>query len=71
MSSVLEITEILYLDQLLLGDIEESLATLNLLKSPPRSATLSGMKQLLAKFSVSGIREGGADDVSARIYLQR
>ncbi|MEM1395475.1 MAG: DUF4158 domain-containing protein, partial [Cyanobacteria bacterium P01_H01_bin.150] len=49
-SSVLGITEILYLDQLLLRDIEESLYTLNLLKSPPKSATLGGMKQLLAKF---------------------
>ena len=49
-SGALEITEILYLDQLLVGDIEESIATLNLLKSPPRSATLGGMKQLLVKF---------------------
>jgi TnpA family transposase len=43
-------TEIVYLDQLLLGDIEESIATLNLLKSPPKSATFKGMKQLLTKF---------------------
>ncbi|PMB26810.1 Tn3 family transposase [Fischerella thermalis] len=43
-------TEMLYLDQLLLGDIEESIATLNLLKSPPKSATFKGMKQLLTKF---------------------
>lgn len=49
-SNVLGITEILYLDQLLVGDISESLYTLNLLKSPPKSATLGGMKQLLAKF---------------------
>ena len=49
-SGVLEITEILYLDQLLVRDSEESIATLNLLKSRPRSATLGGMKQLLAKF---------------------
>lgn len=43
-------TEIVYLDQLLLGDIEESITTLNLLKSPPKSATFKGMKQLLTKF---------------------
>ncbi|MGF1981487.1 MAG: Tn3 family transposase [Nostoc sp. CmiSLP01] len=43
-------TEMVYLDQLLLGDIEESIATLNLLKLPPKSATFKGMKQLLTKF---------------------
>lgn len=43
-------TEMVYLDQLLLLDIDESIATLNLLKSPPKSATFKGMKQLLAKF---------------------
>ncbi|MCP6760080.1 MAG: Tn3 family transposase, partial [Fischerella sp. CENA71] len=43
-------TEMVYLDQLLLGDIDESIATLNLLKSPPKSATFKGMKQLLTKF---------------------
>lgn len=46
----LSTTEMVYLDQLLLGDIEESIATLNLLKSPPKSATFKGMKQLLTKF---------------------
>ncbi|MBW4597772.1 MAG: DUF4158 domain-containing protein [Brasilonema angustatum HA4187-MV1] len=46
----LSTTEMVYLDQLLLGDIDELIATLNLLKSPPKSATFKGMKQLLAKF---------------------
>lgn len=51
-SSSFSVTEILYLDQLLVGDMDsqEDNATLNLIKSPPRSATLNGMKQLLTKY---------------------
>jgi TnpA family transposase len=42
--------EQIYLDQLLSVDALESTATLNLLKSPPKSATLSGVRQLQTKF---------------------
>lgn len=44
-------TEQVYLDQLLLGEPQQSIATLKLLKSPPKSATLSHMQELLAKFN--------------------
>ena len=40
-----------YLDQLLLGETSESITTLNLLKSPPKSAKLSHIKQLQTKFN--------------------
>ena len=40
-----------YLDLLLEPDCPESVATLNLLKSPPKSATLSHLKQLQVKFN--------------------
>lgn len=40
-----------YLDQLLLGEASESIATLNLLKSSPKSAKLSHLKQLQTKFN--------------------
>ncbi len=40
-----------YLDQLLLGETSESIATLNLLKSPPKSGELSHIKQLQTKFN--------------------
>jgi TnpA family transposase len=43
-------TELLYLDRLLVGETEETIATLNLIKSPPHSATLTGMKLLQSKF---------------------
>jgi TnpA family transposase len=43
-------SEQIYLDQLLVGETEESIATLNLLKSPPKKTTLSGMKLLQNKF---------------------
>jgi len=43
--------EQVYLDQLLLREQRQSIATLNLLKSPPKSATLSHMQELLAKFN--------------------
>ena len=43
-------SERIYLDRLLLGETETSIATLNLLKSPPHSATLTGMKLLQSKF---------------------
>jgi TnpA family transposase len=39
-----------YLDGLLLPEAEDSLATLNLLKTPPQNATLSHIQQLQAKF---------------------
>jgi TnpA family transposase len=39
-----------YLDQLLVGETSESIATLNLLKSSPKSAKLSYIKQLQTKF---------------------
>jgi len=42
--------EKIYLDQLLVGETAESSATLNLLKSPPKRSTLSGMKLLQSKF---------------------
>lgn len=42
--------EQMYLDQLLVGETAESSATLNLLKSPPKRSTLSGMKLLQSKF---------------------
>jgi hypothetical protein len=42
--------ERIYLDRLLVGKTEDSSATLNLLKSPPHSATLTGMKLLQSKF---------------------
>lgn len=42
--------ELLYLERLIVGITDESTATLNLLKSPPRSATLAGMKLLQSKF---------------------
>ncbi|MBR8841076.1 MAG: Tn3 family transposase, partial [Stigonema ocellatum SAG 48.90 = DSM 106950] len=44
-------TELAYLDQLILPESQQSIATLNLLKSPPKSATLSHMQELLAKFN--------------------
>lgn len=40
-----------YLDQLLLPESSESQATLNLLKAPPKSATLSHMEALQSKFN--------------------
>jgi hypothetical protein len=40
-----------YLDRLILSESKESVATLNLLKSPPKSATLSHMQELQAKFN--------------------
>jgi TnpA family transposase len=40
-----------YLDRLLLAETSESSATLNLLKSPPKSAKLTHIKQLQAKFN--------------------
>ncbi len=40
-----------YLDQLLLGETSESIVTLNLLKSPHKSAKLSQIKQLQTKFN--------------------
>ncbi|MUG98939.1 Tn3 family transposase [Scytonema sp. UIC 10036] len=40
-----------YLDQLLLGETTDSTATLNLLKSPPLSESLSHMQQLQKKFN--------------------
>ncbi len=43
-------TEQGYLDGLLLRESQQSVATLKLLKSPPKSATLSHMQELLAKF---------------------
>lgn len=43
-------TEKGYLDGLLLRESQQSVATLKLLKSPPKSATLSHMQELLAKF---------------------
>jgi hypothetical protein len=43
-------SEKIYLDRLLVGKTEESNTTLNLLKSPPHSATLTGMKLLQNKF---------------------
>lgn len=43
-------TEQSFLDNLLIEETKESTATLNLLKSPPTSATLSGIRQLQAKF---------------------
>ncbi len=49
-SSSLTVTEILYLDQLVKGDADSDLATLNLIKSPPKSAKLNAMKELLAKY---------------------
>jgi TnpA family transposase len=49
-SSSFTVTEILYLDQLLIGDTDSESATLNLIKSPPRSATLNSMKSLLSKY---------------------
>jgi TnpA family transposase len=49
-STGLSQVEQIYLDQLLSADTLESTATLNLLKSPPKSATLSGVRQLQTKF---------------------
>lgn len=43
-------TEQGYLDGLLLRESQQSVATLKLLKSPPKSATLSHRQELLAKF---------------------
>jgi hypothetical protein len=40
-----------YLDGLVLSESQESVATLNLLKSPPKSATLSHMQELQTKFN--------------------
>lgn len=40
-----------YLDRLILSESKESVATLNLLKSPPKSATLSHMQELQTKFN--------------------
>ncbi|WP_449415980.1 Tn3 family transposase [Phormidium nigroviride] len=50
-SQGLSMEEKVYLDQLLLGDTTESIATLNLLKSPPKSAKLTHIKQLQSKFN--------------------
>lgn len=50
-SASLSPTEQVYLDRLLVKETDESVATLNLLKSPPKSATLSHMQQLQAKFN--------------------
>lgn len=49
-STGLSQVEQIYLDQLLSADALESTATLNLLKSPPKSATLNGVRQLQTKF---------------------
>lgn len=46
----LSTSEQIYLDRLLLGETDESIATLNLLKSPPKRTKLSGMKLLQSKF---------------------
>jgi TnpA family transposase len=49
-STGLSEVEQIYLDQLLMGETNESTATLNLLKSPPKNATLNGVRQLQTKF---------------------
>jgi TnpA family transposase len=49
-SAGLSEAERVYLDQLLLPTTSEAQATLNLLKSPPKSSTLSHMQELLIKF---------------------
>ncbi|MBK1991002.1 Tn3 family transposase, partial [Sphaerospermopsis aphanizomenoides BCCUSP55] len=50
-SNSLSPTEQTYLDQLLSKDNSQSTATLNLLKSPPKSAKLKHIKELLSKFN--------------------
>lgn len=50
-SASLSPKEQVYLDQLLVKESDESVATLNLLKSQPKSATLSHLQQLQAKFN--------------------
>ena len=50
MSTGLSQIEQVYLDQLLNSNIFDSTAILNLLKSPPKSATLNGVRQLQTKF---------------------
>lgn len=50
-SNSLSPTEQTYLDQLLLKEDSQSTATLNLLKSPPKSAKLKHIKELLSKFN--------------------
>lgn len=50
-SAGLSQTEQTFLDRLLIKESDESVATLALLKSPPKSATLSHMQQLQAKFN--------------------
>ena len=49
-SDNLSTSERTYLDQLLLGATSQTQATLNLLKAPAKSATLSHMQQLQVKF---------------------
>ncbi|MDV2997801.1 MAG: Tn3 family transposase TnXo19 [Chroococcidiopsis sp. SAG 2025] len=50
-SAGLSQTEQAYLDRLIAKESDTASATLNLLKSPPKSATLSHMQQLQAKFN--------------------
>ena len=59
-----------YLDQLLSSETEESTKNLNLLKSPPRSATLGGMKQLIAKFDAM-MTFGDAQRLLAQLALTK
>lgn len=46
----LSTSEQIYLERLLVEEKDESIATLNLLKAPPKRATLNGMKLLQSKF---------------------
>ena len=50
-SDGLSTTEQIYLDQLVLNESPETQASLNLLKSPPKSATFAHLTQLQIKFS--------------------
>lgn len=59
-----------YLDQLLSSETEESTTNLNLLKSPPRSATLGGMKQLITKFDAM-MTFGDAQRLLAQLALTK